>query len=417
MSTHSSTVPSLRQWIMGQSAFERRMPHHGGIAALWETMWKPPCLKGLCPFNDGAYEDFEPIFERLIADKVNDGTAREFTQAFFPTAERLEREADQAMQQGNKTIANDLYLRAACVLRIARFPYITAYPHVNDPVKWQTWERQKNVYMKAGREWTTPLTEITIPHVYRKGADRDALSVYVRVPQQQASTQRNNWPVVILLTGLDGYRPDFTVLFDQLLSRGWAVVAAEVPGTADCPADSADPESPDRLWSSVLDWMRRDGRFDVGHVLCWGLSTGGYYAIRIAHTHKDQLLGCIAQGAGCHYFYDRDWIDKADGHEYPFQLSPAFAMKHGFESIEEYKQGVQQKFSLLELGVIQKPSTRLLLLNGTLDGLMPIEDSMMLFEHGSPKEARFFTGASHMGNPMAMLTAFSWMEEVMASKP
>ncbi|KAJ3533113.1 hypothetical protein NM208_g8139 [Fusarium decemcellulare] len=91
-------------------------------------------------------------------------------------------------------------------------------------------------------------------------------------------------------------------------------------------------------------------------------------------------------------------------------------MKHGFESIEEYKQGVQQKFSLLELGVIQKPSTRLLLLNGTLDGLMPIEDSMMLFEHGSPKEARFFTGASHMGNPMAMLTAFSWMEEVMASK-
>jgi hypothetical protein len=27
-------------------------------------------------------------------------------------------------------------------------------------------------------------------------------------------------------------------------------------------------------------------------------------------------------------------------------------------------------------------------LQGTLDGLMPIEDSMMLFEYGSPKEAR-----------------------------
>jgi hypothetical protein len=47
---------------------------------------------------------------------------------------------------------------------------------------------------------------------------------------------------------------------------------------------------------------------------------------------------------------------------------------------------------------------------------MPIEDSMMLFEYGSPKEARFFTGASHMGNPMALSAAFIWMEEVIASK-
>lgn len=41
---------------------------------------------------------------------------------------------------------------------------------------------------------------------------------------------------------------------------------------------------------------------------------------------------------------------------------------------------------------------------------------MMLFEQGSPKEARFFTGALHMGNPMALSAAFSWMEGVMASR-
>lgn len=348
---------------MGQSAFERRMPHHDGIAALWETMWKLPCTKAVYPFHDGAYEDFEPVFERLIADNVNDGTSKEFTEAFFPTAERLELEADEAMQLGDRARASALYLRAACVLRIARFPYITAYPRVNDPDKWRAWEWQKAVYMKAGREWTVPLTEVAIPHVFRKGADRDSIPVYVRVPQVQGSTQTKKWPAILLLTGLDGYRPDFTVLFDELLSRGWAVIVAEIPGTADCPADSADPESPDRLWSSVFDWMERDHRFDMGRVLCWGLSSGGYYAVRIAHTHKDRLLGSIAQGAGCHYFYDRDWIDKADGHEYPFQLSPAFAMKHGFESVEEYKEGVQKKFSLLELGIIQKPSARLLLLN------------------------------------------------------
>ena len=38
-------------------------------------------------------------------------------------------------------------------------------------------------------------------------------------------------------------------------------------------------------------------------------------------------------------------------------------MKHGFKSVEEYKANVQKKFSLLETGIIQKPSTRLLLVN------------------------------------------------------
>ncbi len=39
------------------------------------------------------------------------------------------------------------------------------------------------------------------------------------------------------------------------------------------------------------------------------------------------------------------------------------ATKHGYETVEEYKAGVQKKFSLLETGIIQKPSTRLLLIN------------------------------------------------------
>lgn len=46
---------------------------------------------------------------------------------------------------------------------------------------------------------------------------------------------------------------------------------------------------------------------------------------------------------------------------------------------------------------------------------MPIEDSMMLFEYGSPKEARFFTGALHMGYPKANDSVYPWMESVMAS--
>ncbi len=46
---------------------------------------------------------------------------------------------------------------------------------------------------------------------------------------------------------------------------------------------------------------------------------------------------------------------------------------------------------------------------------MPIEDSMMLFEYGTPKEARFFRGALHMGYPQANSAVYPWIEKVMDS--
>ncbi|TLD22168.1 hypothetical protein PspLS_08025 [Pyricularia sp. CBS 133598] len=410
METNEVQPAKGRHWIMGAEAFERRMPHHDGIKALWETKWKFPCTKSLYPFHDGKYEDFEPIFTHLIANDINDGTSPEYTRAFFPIAEALVARADAAT--AGSAEATELYLRACAVYRIARFPYITAYPRVNCPVKWEAWEAQKAAYLRCGRAWAEPVQEAMVAHTHRKGNDRDSIPVYVRVPKTTAESG-GPCPAVILMTGLDGYRPDNTVRCDEFLARGWGVVVVEIPGTADCPADSADPESPDRLWSSVLDWMAALEMFDMRRILVWGLSSGGYYAIRIAHTHKDRLVGSIAQGAGCHYFYDREWLEKADGHEYPFKLTPAMAMKHGYESVEEYKEGVQKKFSLLETGIINMPSTRLLLVNGTLDGLMPIEDSMMLFEYGSPKEARFFTDALHMGYPLANGAVYPWMESTL----
>ncbi|KAK4125143.1 alpha/beta-hydrolase [Parathielavia appendiculata] len=408
-------------WIMGQEAFERRMPHHDGIEALWETKWKFPCVKSVYPFHDGAYEDFEPIFKHLIENNINDGTSPSYTESFLPTARNLTAQASAAAAKGDRAAASALYLRACAVYRIARFPYITAYPAVNDAVKWQAWEEQKAAYLQAGALWESPVQEVMVKHRYASGGDRGEIPVYVRVPKDLKRSEEGDGgeggacPVVVLMTGLDGYRPDNTIRCEEFLKRGWGSVVVEIPGTADCPADSADPNSPDRLWTSLLEWMGEDGRFDMKRVMVWGLSSGGYYAVRIAHTHKDQLVGCVAQGAGCHYFYDRQWLERADGHEYPFQLSPPMAMKHGFASIEEYKANVQKKFSLLETGIIKKPSTRLLLINGILDGLMPIEDSMMLFEYGTPKEARFFTGALHMGYPMANEAVYPWMEQAMGS--
>jgi len=171
--------------------------------------------------------------------------------------------------------------------------------------------------MRAATKWDEPVKQVLVAHTARKGADRDRIPIYVRYPKSVKDGKKKA-PVVLLITGLDGYRPDNTQRINEFIARGWGCVVVEIPGTADSPIDPSDPEGSDRLWTSILSWMEKEGHFDMHKVMAWGLSCGGYYAVRIAHTHKDRLRGSVAQGAASHYFFGREWIEYADGHEYPF---------------------------------------------------------------------------------------------------
>lgn len=111
----------------------------------------------------------------------------------------------------------------------------------------------------------------------------------------------------------------------------------------------------------------------------------------------------MAQGAGTHHYLGRTWLEKVDNHEYPFSVRQALVKKYGFKDEEELMGKAQDKFSLISTGVLRgedgkdKQSCRLLLVNGVKDGLMPVEDSMLLMEYGRAKEARFYSGLMHMG--------------------
>jgi pimeloyl-ACP methyl ester carboxylesterase len=159
--------------------------------------------------------------------------------------------------------------------------------------------------------------------------------------------------------------------------------------------------------------MQTQEHFDMNKIICWGLSAGGYNAIRAAHTHSKRLLGAVGQGAGTHHFFSRAWLEKAKDHEYPWTALPALQEKFGYRAENEFLDQAQKTWSLVETGIVNLPSCRLLLVNGTHDGLMPVEDSMLMMEYGTPKEARFFTGLLHMGYPPANGAVYPWMNKVM----
>ncbi|KAK4542975.1 hypothetical protein LTR36_005973 [Oleoguttula mirabilis] len=395
------------RWILGDK-FEQKYPHLESISALWNKKWKFPCERSLYPFHDGKYEDFAPIFETLIQKGIHDGYSVEYTKEFLPTCEELVKKADALVEKGEKKEGVDMYLRACAVYRIARFPYI------NSDVKKEAYEAQKKAYMKAAALLDTPITDINIPHTAGQANDEGKeIPLYIRIPK--GASKAKPCPAVLLLCGLDGHRPDNTTRSDEFLARGWASIIVDIPGTADCPADRKDATSPDRLWTSILDWMASEGVYNMKKILCWGLSAGGHNAIRAAHTHAQRLAGAVGQGAGTHHFFSRAWLEKAKDHEYPWTALPALTEKFGYASEDEFMDRAQKDFSLVENKIVDMPACRLLLINGTHDGLMPVEDSMLMMEFGTPKEARFFPGLLHMGYPPANGSVYPWMEGVMAS--
>ncbi|OCK76943.1 pigment biosynthesis protein Ayg1 [Lepidopterella palustris CBS 459.81] len=398
-------------WILGD-LFTKDYGHRGSIARLWELRWMFPCRRGVYPFHDGQYSDFAPIFEKLIASNTNDPYSDAYTSAFLPTADLLLAQATEA-ETNDREMAIKLYKRANAVYRLARFPYI------GTPLKKNVYETQKAVYLRGAKLWDVPVTDVVIPFTDRAEGDGKEIPLYLRVPP--SASKENPCPVVLLITGLDGHRPDNTERTEEHLARGWATVICDIPGTTvDCPASKTDPLSPDRLFTTILAWISSQPHLNARKVIAWGLSAGGYYAIRLAHTHSSQLAGSVGHGAGVHHYIGREWLNEIGKHEYPFGLEQAYCQKYGYRDFEEMKDKCQKQFSLVDgegegvavVGAGMK-SCRLLLVNGMLDGCMPVEDSMLLMEYGSPKEARFIQGRAHMGYPEANSVVYPWMEQVM----
>lgn len=213
------------------------------------------------------------------------------------------------------------------------------------------------------------------------------------------------------MTGLDGYRTELCVWMEGWRRNGVATVVVEIPGTGDSPALASDPTSPDRQWASLLDWIDTQERVDRTKICVWAFSTGGYYAIRLAHTHPDRLAGVVALGGGVHHMFDAEWLDNVNHLEYPFDLATTLCYKFGYgNDFELFKSEASEKFSLLNDGTLDKPKcARLFLVNGTEDEIFPIDDYLLCLQHGAPKEARFVPNTKHMGEPESFFIILRWI--------
>ncbi|KAF1919296.1 Alpha/Beta hydrolase protein [Ampelomyces quisqualis] len=376
-------------------------PHHESFAQLWATKWSKPASMGVYPFMFGTSSDFEPIVEELSAKGFKEPYDwDEYASIYFPYAAALAKTAEEAEQKGEKEKASEYFLRASAVYRISRFPA------PRSPIQTEAWKLGKEVCLKGLSLQAHPVREVLVPHKYRRDSEGAVIPVYHLVPESSKPV-----PTVVIFTGLDGYRTELAVWMEGWRQVGVATIVLEIPGTGDCPANPSDPQSPDRLYSSLFDWIDTQSALDNKKTAIWAFSTGGFYAIRVAHTHRERLAGVVALGGGCHHMFDKEWLDSVNHLEYPFDLADTLAYKFGYGSdVEAFKREGGEKFSLLSDGTLDQPEcARLLLVNGTKDEIFPIDDYYLALQHGAPKEARFVKDTKHMGEPMSFFIILRWL--------
>jgi dienelactone hydrolase len=359
---------------------------------------------GVYPFMFGTASDFEPVVKELVSKDFKEPYDwDEYAKVYFPQAEHLASIARTAESKGEREKASEYYLRSSAVYRISRFPA------PRSDVQREAWKLGKEMCIKGLGMRPQPVKEVEIEHTHRQSNEGSHIPVYHLLPE--GASKETPVPTVIIFTGLDGYRTELAVWMEGWRQVGVATIVLEIPGTGDCPANASDPTSPDRLYSSLFDWVADQSSLDAKKVAIWAFSTGGYYAIRVAHTHADRLAGVVALGGGCHHMFEKEWLDNVNHLEYPFDLANTLAYKWGYGgNVEAFKAEAMNKFSLLNDGTLDRPEcARLLLVNGTEDEIFPIDDYYLCLQHGAPKEARFVEGVKHMGEPMSFFIILRWL--------
>jgi esterase FrsA len=340
------------------------------------------------PFLHTIYEEVAPVIQDLKSVE-----REEWARAFSALAAPWEEKAARAEADGDVSAAMKNYLIAYDYYHVAR------YPAPNSPGKLKAYRKSQENYLKAARYFDPPLERVEMPFRGRPGEGSASVGL-LRKPKGMERP-----PVVIIWGGIDAFKEERPT--EPYLRAGMATLCIDMPGVADAPL--AGSEDAERLWDAVLDWIGQRTDLDSDRVGIVGGSTGGYWATKVAHSHRERIRAAVNHGGPAHYAFTEDWIIKAQRGEYPFELAETLACAFGRSSAEEWVE-YSPRLSLLDQGILNRRCAPLLCVNGINDSVFPIADMYLLLEGGDPKSARFFPGG-HMGGGGAQPLILAWLKE------
>ncbi len=315
-----------------------------------------------------------------------------WTETWGTLAEDFARQARQTM---DRPARHELWLQAYHAAFLGR------YPVPNHPLKAELYDRARQYFIEATALESPPLEVVEVPFSGREDEGTRVRFYLTRPPDVERPA------VVLVWGGIDTWKEETHARLGSFIrSRGLAVVLVDMPGTGESPVlASADAE---RQYTPVFEYLA--AREDLGAARCGviGASFGGYWAMKLAYTHRERVAGAVNWGGGVHITFTRAWQERSrNASSYLMDLMAARARIFGGETFEDYVARCPE-LSLLDQGLLDTPSAPLLLVNGRDDQQNSIGDLYLSLDHGDPKSARVFDGG-HMGEGPTAPTIADWV--------
>ncbi|HXF65799.1 MAG TPA: alpha/beta fold hydrolase [Burkholderiales bacterium] len=300
-------------------------------------------------------------------------------------------------EKGDALAKRDAPAREIAAAYYSAYDYcrIGRYPCASTPGKQEAYRHSLRAFRKAAQHFEVPLEIVEIPFRERR------LVGYLQVPPGAGRP-----PVALHWGGVDGWKEDRQRANDMLHRLGVATLVVDMPGTGESPVLYSDPDA-ERTYSAWLDHLGRREDVDGSRVGVWGGSFGAYWAARLAYTEAPRLKAAVFHGGNIHYGFQPEWLRRAftrGASTYlfgPASLLEARGRAMGTRTMEEFI-ALAPRFSLKDMGLLDRPSAPILCVNGKLDDQAPVEDIHLLLEHGEPKCARIYPQGGHMGRTPGM---------------
>ena len=285
-------------------------------------------------------------------------------------------------------------------VRAWRLYYFAQWPAPTSAGKQAAYQKAIDAYLQHARSFDPPLEVVHIPYEGKE------IVGYLRLP---ANAPRPV-PLVLAISGLDSRKETVAETYAAAVPEGIGFFAVDSPGTGQAPR-KAD-ETADQMYSRVLDYLATRDEIDKNRILVHGQSFGAYWAAKLAHTEAKRLAGAVAQSPPIHRTFQQDFFrSRMYTREYLFDYVPASLFVYGMKSADELI-AFLPKMSLQAQGLLGKPTAPILVVGGSRDTQVPIEDLELLINSGTePREAWINPAGGHMGR-----SAGTWPDPVIFKK-
>jgi pimeloyl-ACP methyl ester carboxylesterase len=297
--------------------------------------------------------------------------------------EHHEDDGDRLDGRGEHEAARHAYLQAKTYYAIGRFP-----GEITD-LKREISEACARAYRKASAHLDPPLEVVDIPH------REQVVRAHFRAPRDGDGTV----PAVLIMCGADVFKEDRGWAAELALSHGLASVVMDGPATGENPF----PWSPESVtaWEAAIDYLSSRPEVDESRIGAFGISRGGYSVMQLAGTAPGKVKAVVAN-AGHPFGYRmtdnemEEFVAHANRRaEWRFGETdgpPSFSPTTREQEEERF-----QIWALSELGLVDRITQPVFMINGKHDHLAPIGNIYFMLESGPPgqRSARVYPDAGH----------------------